>query len=185
MDLKGIVALLLSALGKSALPRFFFGLIVIGAGLLGIGWPEVVASALDKVFKQPQGTSALWAPITGVSLIVFGIAGRLIVYVCAARRVERQLATSLIGQIHELVRGFADTGVSRDSGYYNNKIAETIRTAKEYQKVAPQAIAASVKLAGLVNPTWDSSKKRPFTNITLEEMTDFARCLEVHYGTAE
>lgn len=182
MDLKGIAALLLEALGKSALSRFFVVLITIGAGLLGIGWPEVVASALDKVFRQPPGTLMLWAPITGLSLILFGIAGRLMTHVRASKRVERQLATSLIGQIHELVRGFTNTGVLRDGGYYNNKIVETIRTAKEYQKVAPKAIAASVELAGLVSPTWDASKSQPFTNLTVKELTSFAKDLEGHYG---
>lgn len=182
MDWKGIATLLLEAWGRSALARFFVVLIMIGAGLLGIGWPEVVASAFDKVFRQPPGTSALWAPITGVSLIVFGIAGRLIMHVRASKRAERQLATSLIGQIHELVRGFANTGEVRDSGYYNNKIEESIRTATEYQKVAPKAIAASRELAGLVSPTWDASKRQPFTNLAPTELTSFAKTLEGHYG---
>lgn len=182
MDWKGIAALLLEAWGKSALSRFFIVLVTIGAGLLGIGWPEVVASALDKVFRQPPGTSELWAPITGVSLIVFGIAGRLVMHAHASKRAERQLATSLIGQIHELVRGFANTGEGRDSGYYNSKIKETIQTAKEYQKVAPKTIAASRELAGIVSPTWDASKRQPFTNLTLTELMRFAKTLEGHYG---
>ena len=77
MDWKGIATLLLEALGKSALSRFFIIRSLIGAGLLGFGWPEVVASALETAFRQPPGTAALWTPISGVSLIVFGIAGRL------------------------------------------------------------------------------------------------------------
>lgn len=182
MNWKGIATSLLEAWGRSALSRFFIVLITIGAGLLGIGWPEVVASALDKAFRQPPGTSGLWAPITGVSLIVFGIAGRLIVHVSASKRAERQLATSLIGQIHELVSGFASTGLVRDAGYYNGKIGQTIQTAKEYQKVAPKAIAASRELAGLVSPTWDASKREPFTNLTLTELTHFANTLELLYG---
>lgn len=182
MDWKRIATLLLEAWGKSALSRFFTVLITIGAGLLGIGWPEVVASVLDMVFRQPLGTSELWAPITGVSLIVFGIAGRLIMHLRASRRAERQLATSLIGQIHGLVLGFANPGEVRDSGYYNGKIMETIQTAKEYQKAAPKEIAASRELAGLVSPAWDASKRQPFTNLTLTELTSFAKTLEAHYG---
>jgi hypothetical protein len=182
MDLKGILRVVLEAWGKSALSRFFIVLISIGAGLLGIGWPEVVASALDKAFGQSKGTSELWAPITGVFLIAFGIAGRLIMHVRALKLAERQLATSLIGQIHELVRGFNSTGEVRDSGYYNNKIVETIQTAREYQKMAPKAIAASRELAGLSSPAWDASKLQPFTNLTLNELTSFAKMLEGRYG---
>lgn len=182
MNWKGIASFLLEAWGKSALSRFFTVLVTIGAGLLGIGWPEVVASALDKVFNQQPGTSGLWAPITGVSLIVFGIAGRLTMHVRASKRAERQLATLLIGQIHELVRGFANTDEARDAGFYGTKISETISAAKDYQKVAPKAIAASRALAGIVSPTWDASKKQPFTNLTLSELTSFATRLENHYG---
>lgn len=182
MDVKGIVTLLLEAWGKSALSRFFIVLITIGAGLLGIGWPEVIASALDKVFSQPLGTSNLWAPITGVSLIVFGVAGQLTMHVLISKRTERQIANSLIGQIHELVRGFPNTGERRDSGYFNNNIAKIIRTATEYQKVAPKELAASPELAGLISPAWDASKKEPFTNLTVTELTSFAKKLEDHYG---
>jgi hypothetical protein len=182
MDGKSILSFAIEAWGKSALSRFFTVLVTIGAGLLGIGWPDVAAAALDKVFAQQPGTSELWAPITGVSLIVFGIAGRLILHVRASRRAERQLATSLIGQIHEIVRGFAKPDEARDSGFYSNKIADAIKTAKDYQKVAPTEIAASRELAAIANPAWDASKRQPFTNLAPSELTSFATRLEKHYG---
>jgi hypothetical protein len=107
MDWKGIATVLLEAWGRSALSRFFTVLVTVGAGLLGIGWPEVMASALDKAFSREPGTTELWAPITGVVLIAFGIAGRLTIHVRASRRAEVQLATLLIGQIHELIHNLA------------------------------------------------------------------------------
>ena len=37
--------------------------------------------------------------------------------------------------------------------------------------MAPKAIAASRELAGLVSPIWDASKRQPFTNLTLADLT--------------
>jgi len=182
MDWKGIAGFLIEAWGRSALARFFTVLVTIGAGLLGIGWPDVVAAAIDTAFHQSPGTTALWAPITGISLIVFGITARLTLHVLAARRKERQLATALIGQLRELVRGFEKTGEARDAGYYAVKIEECINTAKDYHKVAPKQIASTRELAGLISPAWDASKERPFTNLTLAELSAFADRLEKYYG---
>lgn len=173
----------LEYLFKTSLKRFLWGLVIVGAALLGLSWIDVVAMIFDVVIEPPQsGKVNAIAQFTGLSLIGVGILSRIALEWWLYSSKQRRLAASLITAACAIAEGFRDQSVSRDAGYFNNEIAICAQAAKDFRKVAPKALVAHKTISSLANPKFEASKKTPYFDVPIADLDVLAGELRNYYG---
>lgn len=176
------VGRVLAYLIKTALPRFFKSVFIVGAGLVGVTVLDVVLHVAGMLPGMPRDSLGVVSATVGSVLIGVGIFGFLWVKWWEARLEQGNHAGALIGQLRILVEMFEPAGVKRDAGFGSAEIESCIMAARGYLKIAPKKFKGNAIITAISNGGWDASKKKPFEFVSLEAMKGLIDDLGVHYG---